>query len=58
MRRVPFPYGILGQVWNLIVSIPDLCLLPCFYVSSAEQLGDNNARRLLKSIQKLEFLIK
>ena len=25
---VTFPYGILGQVWYLIVSIPDLCLLP------------------------------
>ena len=27
---VPFPYGVLGQVWCLIVSIPDLCLLPYF----------------------------
>ena len=24
---VTFPYGILGQVWYLIVSIPDLCHL-------------------------------
>ena len=24
---VTFPYGGLGQVWFLIVSIPDLCLL-------------------------------
>ena len=24
---VTFPYGILGQVWYLIVSIPDLCQL-------------------------------
>ena len=23
---VTFPYGVLGQVWYLIVSIPDLCL--------------------------------
>ena len=23
---VTFPYGFLGQVWYLIVSIPDLCL--------------------------------
>ena len=22
-----FPYGVLGQVWYLIVSIPDLCFL-------------------------------
>ena len=27
---VTFPYGVLGQVWYLIVSIPDLCLLPDF----------------------------
>ena len=25
---VTFPYGALGQVWYLIVSIPDICLLP------------------------------
>ena len=25
-----FPIGILGQVWYLIVSIPDLCTLPYF----------------------------
>ena len=24
---VTFPFGILGQVWNLIVLIPDLCRL-------------------------------
>ena len=24
---ITFPYGVLGQVWYLIVSIPDLCLL-------------------------------
>ena len=24
---VTFPFGILGQVWHLIVSFPDLCLL-------------------------------
>ena len=27
---VTFPCGVLGQVWYLIVSIPDLCLLPHF----------------------------
>ena len=27
---VAFPYGVLGQVWYLIVLIPDLCLLPYF----------------------------
>ena len=29
---VIFPYGVLGQVWYLIVSIPDLCILP--YIKS------------------------
>ena len=30
---VTFPIGILGQVWYLIVSIPDLCTLTYFYFS-------------------------
>ena len=28
---VTFPYGILGQVWNLILSISDLCPLSYFH---------------------------
>ena len=28
---VTFPCGVLGQVWYLIVSIPDLCLLTYLY---------------------------
>ena len=28
---VTFPFGILGQVWYLIVSIPDPCFLSYFY---------------------------
>ena len=32
---VTFPYGVLGQVLYLIVSIPNMCLLPYFY-----NLGD------------------
>ena len=27
---VTLPYGVLGQVWCLIVSMPDLFLLPYF----------------------------
>ena len=30
---VTFPCGILGQVWILIVSFPDLCRLSYFYFS-------------------------
>ena len=29
---VTFPFAILGQVWYLIVSIPDLCRLSYFLV--------------------------
>ena len=32
---VTFPSGILCQVWYLIVSIPDLCCLSYFVVSSS-----------------------
>ena len=31
---VTFPCGILGQVWYLIVSFPDLCRLSYFYVAT------------------------
>ena len=31
---VTFTYGILGQVWYLIISIPDICLLLYFYSSN------------------------
>ena len=30
---VTFPYGVLGQVCYFIISIPDRCLLPYFYVN-------------------------
>ena len=30
---VTFPRGILGQVWYLVVSFPDLCYLSYFYLS-------------------------
>ena len=36
---VPFPCGILGQVWYLIVSIPDLCRLSCFVKCHFYRLG-------------------
>ena len=34
-----FPIGILGQVWYLIVSIPDLCTLTIFL-----KLGKKNLK--------------
>ena len=36
MFFVTFPYGVLGQVWYLIASIPDLCLLPYLIYSFKE----------------------
>ena len=35
---VTFPCGILGQMWYLIVSIPDLCRLSIFYYTTRTQL--------------------
>ena len=32
MFIVTFPFGILGQVWYLIVTIPDPCCLSYFYI--------------------------
>ena len=32
---VTFPCGILGQVWYLIVSIPDLCRISYFNIPSS-----------------------
>ena len=34
------PIGILGQVWCLIVSIPDLCPLSSFYEVLEEGVSD------------------
>ena len=36
---VTFPIGILGQVWYLIVSIPDLCTLTYFVILNRERLS-------------------
>ena len=35
---VTFPFGILGQVWYLMVSAPDLCRLS-YFVYSLETLS-------------------
>ena len=32
LRVCHFPVGILGQLWYLIVSIPDLCILTHFVI--------------------------
>ena len=38
---VTFPCGILGQVWYLIVSIPDLCRLSYFVTCVSVLLRDH-----------------
>ena len=38
---VTFPHGVSGQVWYLIVSIPDLCLLLYFGPIHIEGSIDN-----------------
>ena len=35
---VIFPYGVLGQVWHLIVLIPDLCLLANIEINSLKNI--------------------
>ena len=44
MFYVIFPYGVLGQVWILIVSIPELCILP-FFISNL-----NGSRQIYRKI--------
>ena len=43
-----FPIGILGQVWYLIVSIPDLCTFTYFY-------GENSDFLISESLLKMSF---
>ena len=38
-----FPFGVLGQVWYLIVLIPDICLLAYFSSKMAVSYNDNTA---------------
>ena len=37
---ITFPIGILGQVWYLIVSIPDFCTLTYFFKNKTFSLSD------------------
>ena len=45
---VTFPIGILGQVWYLIVSIPDLCTLTYF---------SNFLSKLMRAVNCLQFCL-
>ena len=45
LSRCRFPIGILGQVWCLIISIPDIC--PFSYLE-AVQIGHSRSRNILQ----------
>ena len=49
-----FPIGILGQVWYLIVSIPDLCTLTYFnkFFHTSSQMGISSIRCVLEESWK------
>ena len=52
---VTLPCGVLGQVWYLIVSIPDPCLLPFF----KERLKSLNiSYKLNYRLDSVEFIYK
>ena len=47
---VTFLIGILGQVWCLIVTIPDRCPLSYFYYESVKYYAQEKIRLLLSYI--------
>ena len=49
---VPFPYGILGQVWYLIVLITDLCPL---YSHKNVHLCEQRVPSSLRSMERSEL---
>ena len=52
---VTFPFGILGQVWYLIVSIPDHC---CFFLTLKiyNRLNEQKLNRHVYSVHVLYFV--
>ena len=59
---VTFPWDVLGHVWSLIVSIPDLSLLTKFVshrryqCSQTERMGDVSHRRAIDGSCESEAL--
>ena len=54
---VTFPCGILGQVWCLIVSIPDLCFLSYFNIIHQESMHKVNDKNVCMFNLSPSFLI-
>ena len=50
-----FPIGILGQVWYLIVTIPDLCTLTYFVVK--QNPYSPNKQRIYYVLLKMKIII-
>ena len=58
---VTFPRGILGQIWYLIVSFPDLCILSYFSrprIALCRSKVLQNASAILSTFIKLTFIFK
>ena len=51
MNKLLLLEGILGQVWYLIVSIPDICLHPYFFYSHEYRLARNTVCCVILSEQ-------
>ena len=57
---VTFPYGVLGRVWYLIVSIPDICLLP-YLVSlkgGMSSVLEEEINNTIQNVANFEIVIK
>ena len=53
MSNCDVSIGILGQVWCLIVSIPDLCPLSYFNWFKSLTFADNYSRKLFILMSKI-----
>ena len=54
---VTFPYGILGQVWYLTVSFPDLCRLSYFQSTPLLMNLSKSLQKNIKCAPSLVFII-
>ena len=54
----PFPCCFLGQLWYLIVSIPDLCLLSYFQVPFQKQCSGREGIQVCKKVGIIDIKCK
>ena len=55
---VAFLYGVQGQVWYLIESIPDVCHLPYFYVLKLQANLHRRFDEKMENARSVSFDIK